>query len=150
MSFYTFCELYYTYSFYFLFRDFSTTKIASKSADTPLNFKRESLITPKSLKKEKFSLISLPHNVSFSDLATKMHPISVEGLENITGILGRLQENDDDNVSNEKSLTKCKTTGKPTDGALVWAHIAFFIEGKTEPFESSAFRGEAQVLIVLF
>lgn len=52
----------------------------------------------------------------------------------MTGILGHLQENDDDAVSSEKSSTanRYKKTGKPTNGVLVVAHTALFIEGDTD------------------
>lgn len=81
-----------------------------------------------------------------------MHPISVEGLEHITGIFGRIEENDNEVAPIiQKSCTsdkKYEKTGKPNDGALVWAHIAFFLEGNTTPFNSSKLqKGGEQVLI---
>ncbi|XP_077291779.1 inactive peptidyl-prolyl cis-trans isomerase FKBP6-like isoform X2 [Arctopsyche grandis] len=132
-------------------RDFSVTKIFTKERsnirDKMNKMKPFELNTHKPMNEQLHTIDIHPGHVEFSDLAQKMKPVLVEGLEYITGILGYIEDsspksaaNDDDNQRN---------SGKPIDGALLWAHIALYSDEKTEHFDCSQCRGEEHTIQLL-
>jgi hypothetical protein len=81
-----------------------------------------------------------PGSVKFSDLRQKMVPIMVPGLEYIEGVFGQVMPEtlDAPYVLEGKS-------GPPLEAALLWAHMALYLEDQTDPFESPYENGKPRV-----
>jgi len=89
-----------------------------------------------------------PGMVKFADLAKKMEPVTIKGLEHITGVMGTIEHKDsqwmscnildnDDEDDFQDLKEKSNIEGPPVLGAILWAHYATFIEGDCQPLGTS-------------
>lgn len=132
----------------FNFRDFSVTKFFSKERSNLREKMNEMLPVESNVKpiNEQLSLLKMhPGHVKFSDLAQKMKPMSVEGLEYITGVLGYIEDAPPKSADSDDEVQR--NTGKPSNGALLWAHIALYSDGNPRHFDCSLCRGDPHVML---